>query len=185
MAFMLMLERLSPADRAVFLLREAFDYDYAEIARLVEKSEASCRQIVSRAKARLGPEASPPAAPPTEQAQRIVRRFLDATASGAIRDLLALLTDDAVLYSDGGGRIAAVGRPILGADRISRFFFGVRRWQPAEVEFRFVRVNGRAGALMLVGGQLVNAYSFDVVGDRVRTIFIVRNPDKLQHVPTL
>lgn len=146
MAFMLMLERLSPPERAVFLLREAFDYDYPDIARIVETSEASCRQIVSRAKSRLGPETSVPAAPPTEQAQRIVRRFLDATAGGDVHDRIALLTDDATLIADGGGKVAAVLRPIHGADHISRFFIGVRRWNPAEIEFRFVRVNGRAGA---------------------------------------
>lgn len=181
MAFMLMLERLKPDERAVFLLREAFDYDYADIARIVEKSEPACRQIVSRAKSRLADAALPPA-PPSPRAETIVRQFLNATASGDVRDLLALLTDDATLYADGGGRVVSVGRPIVTADHISRFFVGVQRWKLPDVEFRLARVNGRIGALMFSAGRIVNAFSFEMSGDRIRTIFIVRNPEKLRHV---
>lgn len=180
MAFMLMLERLKPDERAVFLLREAFDYDYTDIARIVEKSEAACRQIVSRAKSRLADAAQPPA--PSPRAETIVRQFLNATASGDVRDLLALLTEDATLYADGGGRVVSVGRPILTADRISRFFVGVQRWKLPDVDFCLARVNGRIGALMFSAGRLVNAFSFEMSGDRIRTIFIVRNPEKLRHV---
>lgn len=183
MAFMLMLERLTPAERAVFLLREVFDYDYADIALIVEKSETACRQIVSRAKSHLcrGDAAH---APPSERAQRIVRQFLAATVSGDVAELMALLTDDATLYSDGGGRVIAAGRPIESADHISRFLAGIRAKQAADahIELHYLPVNGRPGALMFVDRRLRNAYSFDLAGDRIRTIYIVRNPEKLRHL---
>ena len=183
MAFMLMLERLTPDERAVFLLREVFDYDYADIAPIVEKSEAACRQIVSRAKARFGRETSPPT-PPSPRAERIVQQFIKATTSGEVHELVALLTDDATLYTDGGGRVRAAGRPIHTADRISRFFVGVRR-RYGEIPnraFRFARVNGRPGALMTGDNRPINAYTFEFDGDRIRAIYLVRNPDKLRHL---
>lgn len=180
MAFMLMLETLSPVERAVFLLREVFDYDYVDIAPIVGKSESNCRQIVRRAKAQL--IATPPAPPPNEQAHRIVEQFLEATASGEVSDLLALLAEDATLYSDGGGRVAAAGRPIHSADHISRFFVGIRDRRPAETMVRHVQINGRPGVLMSSGGQIYNAVSFDLDGERVRNIYIVRNPEKLRHL---
>lgn len=183
MAFMLVLEKLGPVERAVFLLREVFDYDYADIARIVGKTESNCRQIVRRAKTQLlaTPKPSPP---PSEQAQRIVEHFVAATASGQVTDLLALLTEDATLYSDGGGYVAAAGRPIHSADHISRFFIGIQPRWPADTELRFVGINGRPGVLMLSAGRIYNAVSFDLTGDRVRNIYIIRNPHKLRHLVT-
>lgn len=183
MAFMLMLERLTPDERAVFLLREVFDYDYADIAPIVEKSEAACRQIVSRAKARFGRETSPPT-PPSPRAERIVQQFIKATTSGEVHELVALLTDDATLYTDGGGQVSAAGRPIHTADRISRFFVGIRKRYAEILErvYRFAIVNGRPGALMTERGRLINAYTFEFEGDRIRTVYVVRNPDKLRHL---
>ncbi|MBI3885853.1 MAG: RNA polymerase sigma-70 factor [Opitutae bacterium] len=181
MAFMLLLERLSPPERAVFLLREAFAYDYAEIAGIVDKSEANCRQIVSRARAQLD-RAPPQPAPPSDRAESIVRQFLTATTTGDVRRLLALLTDDATLFSDGGGRVAAAGRPIRSADHISRFFVGIRRRVPVAAEVRLARINGRAGALVLAAGRVTDALSFDLRGQRIHAIFLVRNPEKLRHL---
>lgn len=181
MAFMLMLETLSPAERAVFLLREVFAYDYAEIATMVGKSEANCRQIVRRAKASL-PQATPPAAPPSARAQRVVQKFLAATATGDVSDVLALLTNDAAFYSDGGGQVAAARRPIVGAAAVSRFFVKIRPLRPSEVEVKLVTINGRVGALMSSQGRVFNAVAFDLEGDAIRAIYIVRNPDKLRHL---
>ncbi|HEY0944070.1 MAG TPA: RNA polymerase sigma-70 factor [Opitutaceae bacterium] len=181
MAFMLMLEALSPAERAVFLLREVFDYEYAEIASIVGKSEANCRQIVRRAKSHLPRAVAVPAAP-NDHARRVVQRFLEATTTGQVGDLLALLADDATLYSDGGGRVVAAGRPIESADHISRFFIGIRGGWPADMKLRFTQINGRPGALMTGGGALHNAFSFDVVDGRIQAIYIVRNPEKLRHL---
>ena len=182
MAFMLMLESLGPVERAVFLLREVFDYDYTEIAATVGKSEANCRQIVRRAKVQLQASPRPAPAPPTEQARRLVEKFLAATASGEVRDVLALLAEDSTVFSDGGGRVKAAGRPILGADRVSRFLLGIWPHFVVEMERRFVDISGCPGLLMGLDGQVHYAFSFELAGDRVRNIYIICNPDKLRHL---
>lgn len=186
MAFMLMLEALGPADRAVFLLREVFDYDYAEIAAIVGKSGAACRQIVSRAKTTLrAPVTTPVAQAPTEQARQLVETFLAATASGDIDAVLALLTADSRLLSDGAGKVRAAGLPILGADRISRFLLGVWPRFVGLTERRRIDINGAPGLLMTLDGQVQYAFSFEIADDRVRAIYIICNPDKLRHLGRL
>jgi RNA polymerase sigma-70 factor, ECF subfamily len=181
MAFMLMLETLSPIERAVFLLHNVFEFDYAEIAQMVDKSEAACRQIVSRAKARLAQSRASPK-PPTHHVERIVQQFLTAQRTGSMDDLLALLTEDAVLYADGGGRVPSVGLPIRGADRISRFFVGIRRLLPANLELRVRPVNGTVGILAIVDDHIIQTMSFNIAEDRICAIYIVRNPEKLRHL---
>jgi RNA polymerase sigma-70 factor, ECF subfamily len=181
MAFMVMLETLAPVERALFLLRNVFDFDYAEIAQMVDKTEANCRQIVARAKTRLRESRTSPR-PPTHHVEQIVQQFLTAQRTGNVGDLLALLTEDAVLYSDGGGRVPSVGLPIRGADRISRFFVGIRRLLPANLELRVRPMNGSIGILAIVDDQIIQTMSFDVADDRVRAIYIVRNPEKLRHL---
>lgn len=182
MAFMLLLESLGPVERAVFLLREVFGHDYEDVAAIVGKSEANCRQIVSRAKAQL--EAAPRhAAPPTEQARRLVEAFLAATASGEVKNVLALLAEDSAAYSDGGGRVRAAGRPILGADHVSRFFVGIWPRFALSMEHRPTTINGHPGLVMSKGGQIHYAFSFEIVADRIRAIYLICNPDKLRHLP--
>jgi RNA polymerase sigma-70 factor, ECF subfamily len=181
MAFMLMLESLGPVERAVFLLREVFGYDYADAAAIVEKSEANCRQIVRRARMQL--EASPKtAAPPSEQAQELVEQFLAAVETGEVKKLLAMLAEDAVMYSDGGGRVRAAGRPIVGADHVSRFFVGIWPRLPQDIEWRLASINGRPGFVMYSQGEVVKVCSFDFVDGRVRNVYFVVNPDKLRHL---
>lgn len=183
MAFMMMLESLGPDERAVFLLREVFDYEYAEVAAIVGKKEANCRQIVRRAKAQL--QATPKApAPPTEQARRLVEEFLAAAASGKVDDMLSLLAEESTVYSDGGGRVKAAGRPILGADHVSRFFLGIWPRFVDAMERRLVNINGCPGLVMQSEGKVHYAFSFELAGDRVRNIYIICNPDKLQHLAT-
>lgn len=181
MAFMLLLESLGPTERAVFLLREIFGCDYDEVATVVGKTEANCRQIVRRAKAQLeiAPRSSPP---PTAQAQQLVDAFLAATASGDMSRILALITADCAVYSDGGGRVKAAGRPILGADHTSRFLVGIWPKFVDEMERRRVIINGAPGLLMSLGGQVHYAFSFEVAGDRVRALYIHCNPEKLRHL---
>jgi RNA polymerase sigma-70 factor (ECF subfamily) len=99
-----------------------------------------------------------------------------------LNDLLALLTEDATLYADGGGRVPSVGRPIRGADPISRYFIGIRRLLPANLELRLTSMNGSIGAIVLVDSHVIQTMSFEIVEDRVRTIYIVRNPEKLKRV---
>jgi RNA polymerase sigma-70 factor (ECF subfamily) len=181
MAFMLMLEVLSPVERAAFLLRNVFDYDYSEIAEIVNKSETNCRQIASRAKARLEQSAGPQT-PPSRQAERIVQQFLAARSGGSVSDLLALLTEDATRYADGGGRVPSASRPIRTANHVSRFLIGIRDRLTKEAEVRLARVNGQVGALIIAEGRLTDVMSFDIEAGRVRAIYIVRNPKKLRHL---
>lgn len=181
MAFMLMLESLGPDERAVFLLREVFDYDYAAVAAIVEKTEANCRQIVRRAKTSL--QAAPKASgPPTARARQLVEAFLAAAASGKAEGMLALLADDSTVYSDGGGRVKAAGRAIVGADHVSRFFTGIWPRFMADMERRFVEINGSPGLLMSSQGQVQYAFAFEMDEGRARNIYIVCNPDKLRHL---
>jgi RNA polymerase sigma-70 factor (ECF subfamily) len=181
MAFLVMLEELEPAERAVFLLREAFDYDYAEIAQIVGKSEAACRKIVSRAKGHFaqGERAS---AAPSPQAEQVVQRFMTACATGNVGELLAVLTEDAVLYADGGGRVRSVLRPIRSADHISRFFAAIHRRFPSSAPVMITRVNGEVGTMTrrADGNLSISAFAFE--GDRIRAIYTVSNPEKLGHV---
>ncbi|RYD66127.1 MAG: RNA polymerase sigma-70 factor [Verrucomicrobiaceae bacterium] len=181
-AFMMMLEDLAPVDRAVFLLREAFGHDYDSIATIVGKSAASCRQIVSRAKTRFNkvPDLKPTA---TEEAERLVREFVQATQTGELAELISLLTDDAVLYSDGGGKVRAALLPILGPDRIARMFIGLRRfYADGPPPARFVRINGSPGVLVRGGDGNLSAMTFALEGDKVKAVYVIRNPDKLAGV---
>jgi RNA polymerase sigma-70 factor, ECF subfamily len=181
MAFMLMLESLGPVERAVFLLREVFGYDYVDAAAIVGKSEANCRQIVRHARMQL--EASPKtAARPSEQAQELVEQFLAAVETGEVKKLLAMLAEDAVMYSDGGGRARAAGRPIVGADHVSRFFVGIWPRLPEDIEWRLASINGRPGFVMYSREEVVKVCSFDFVDGRVRNVYFVVNPDKLRHL---
>lgn len=184
MAFMLMLESLGPLGRAVFLLREVFAYDYADIAAIVGKSEANCRQIVSRAKVSLQGNARPASAP-TEQARRLVEHFLAATASGDVNQMLALLAEESTVLSDGGGRVKAAGRAIIGADHVSRFLLGIWPRFMAGVTPRIVNINGSPGFLVVADGQVHYALSFEITADRVQSVYIFCNPDKLRHLAGL
>lgn len=183
MAFMLMLEKLSPVDRAVFLLREAFGHDYPAISEITGKSEPACRQIVSRAREKLGqrPAIAPTA---TQEAERLVKEFLSAAQSGELSDLLALLTGDAVLYSDGGGKVRAALLPIYGADRISRMFIGLRRLGTEDSPPpHFVLINGSPGVIIRHPDASLSAMTFAFEGSRIRAVYMVRNPDKLARIP--
>jgi len=181
MAFMLILESLGPTERAVFLLREVFDYDYADVAAIVDKSEANCRQIVRRAKVEL--QAHPkPSAPPTEQARHLVERFVAASTTGDVNSVLALLAEEPTIYSDGGGKVKAVRQPIRGLDFVSRFLVGVWPRFLAPMERQFVDINGSPGLVMRSHGQVRYAFSFETAHDRVRNIYVISNPDKLRHL---
>lgn len=183
MAFMLMLEQLSPIERAVFLLREAFDFDYPEIARVVDKSEANCRQLVSRARRTMTQVRSEPASePPLANAEHVVQKFLQACATGSLSDLLAVLTEDVVLYTDGGGRVRSALRPIHTSDRVGRFMLGIRKRGAFNSVTQRVLVNGEPGFAMrrMDGALSITAFAFE--GDRIRAIYMVNNPDKLIRV---
>ncbi len=183
-AFMVLLERLSPRQRAAFLLREVFGFEYADIANALQSTEASARQLVVRARQHL--EAGRPrfSAQP-RQADQLTRRFLDACAGGTIEGVLALLADDAVAWADGGGKFAAARRPVTGADRVARFVTSVvRKWRGSG-EVRIASVSGSIGLVFHAGGRLraVLSVAAAATGDRVDRVFIMVNPDKLNPSP--
>jgi RNA polymerase sigma-70 factor (ECF subfamily) len=185
MAFLVLLESLSPVERAVFLLREVFDYEYAEIASLVGKSEANCRQISRRARQSVAArrprfESSP------EQEERLIEGFLQASLSGDMEALLELLSDDVTLYSDGGGKTRAALRPIYGADYVARFLAGTLRNIPPGFAVRQTRVNGRPGLVGYFGNGSPHSFvSVEVAEGSIRAIRLVVNPEKLGNVPPL
>ncbi|AHF92308.1 RNA polymerase sigma24 factor [Opitutaceae bacterium TAV5] len=186
MAFMLMLEELSPVERAVFLLREVFDHDYADIARIVDKSEAACRQIVSRTKTRLARrEVTPSPAPSSSETEPLVRQFLEACATGNLEKLLTLLAPDAVLYTDGGGRVKSALRPIRSALYIGRFLVGIREHASVGAHHRPVLINGDPGTLTRRRDGILTASAFSIEGGRIRAIYMVSNPEKLHGVPAM
>ena len=183
MAFMVMLERLSPAERAVLLLREVFDYKYADIATALGLSEANCRQILRRAQQHvlaLRPRFSASA----EEHDELLERFRQAAASGDMSRLLALLSDDVMLHSDGGGKGAAVPNVVRGSDRIARGVVGsFGKLVPKDLTQRIVAINGRSAIVSYQNGQPHSVVTMDVGGGRIHAIYIVTNPDKLAHLP--
>jgi RNA polymerase sigma-70 factor (ECF subfamily) len=185
MAFLVLLESLTPTERAVFLLREVFDYDYDEISRLVGKSEANCRQIAHRARGYVAArrprfERSP------EQEERLTGSFLEACMDGDMEGLLELLAEDIVLWSDGGGKVRAALNPIRGSDRVARFFMGILGKAPPGLVVRQTRVNGQPGIIgYYANGQPQSVTTFDIAEERIRAIHILVNPEKLGNVPGL
>lgn len=178
-AFLLLLERLSPTERAAYLLREVFDYDYADVAAALNKSEAACRQLVSRARKHVGQDRAR-FAPAPERQQDLLDSFLGAMKSGAVENLAMLLSEDAELWSDGGGKVLAARNVIHGAGNVARFLHGV--WQRAwtEQNVKLVAVNGGPGLLLGEAGRLESVVTFGLAPDgRIAAIYVVRNPDKL------
>ena len=179
-AFLVLLERLAPTERAVFLLREVFELDFVEIAKSIGKSEANTRQILTRARGRLR-DSRPRFTVSPRESEDIVRRFRHASVTGNLDQLMAVLHADATLVADGGGKASAATRPVLGADRIAKFLFGYAgkaHW--SESDFQLVTINGAPGLLMRHPLAGDGAYSFDIVNGRIRTIYVVRNPNKLR-----
>jgi RNA polymerase sigma-70 factor (ECF subfamily) len=183
MAFMLILEALSPAERAVFLLREVFDYSYEEIAGIVQRSEENCRQIFARAKRHIdaGKRRFEPS--PAKRAE-IAQRFFAACEKGELSGLVELLAADAAFHGDGGGKVAAFTRPVVGADRVSRLLAGVfAKFEEAGVRIERVEVNGQPGAKFLDRSDSVFAvWALDVADGKVQCVRSVVNPEKLRHL---
>ena len=182
MAMMVVLESLTPDERAVFVLREVFAFGHDEIAQAIGKSPAAVRQIAHRARSGRGPAARPglPVPQQTPQAQLVAERFLRATATGELTDLLDVLAPDVVLTGDGGGKVSLNRRPVVTADKVGRFLLGVRaKGGGGDIRFDPVLVNGRPGVLAYLDGALDTVMTWDVVDDRIAAIYLVRNPDKV------
>jgi RNA polymerase sigma-70 factor (ECF subfamily) len=184
MAFLVLLESLSPVERAVFLLREVFDYGYDQIATIVGKSEDNCRQIAVRARRHVDAK-RPRFEASRARREELARRFFDAVARQDESALVELLADDVVVYTDGGGAAAALPRPVYGRERVTRVLLGrLARGQELGVAgVRAAAINGQPGALLLDGeGRAVVAIALDVADDRIQTVRAISNPDKLRHL---
>ncbi len=181
LSFLAVLERLGPVDRAVFLLREVFATPYDEIAEIVDRSEAACRQIARRARERVRTE-RPKFEMPSERTGELVAAFGAALLSGDPRQLSVLLADDVVHVSDGGADHHAARRPVVGAENVARFMVNLAKRFPAHGEIEVLEFNGEPGFLALVDGEPVTLVALGFDGDHVRRVSAVVNPDKLSEV---
>ena len=182
MAFLVLLERLTPQERAAFLLREVFDSDYSQIARVLDSTEAAARQLVHRAKVRVGEGRPRFEASPVEQ-RELATRFFTAVRDGDLSRLEEMLASDVVFQADGGGKVSAARRPIVGADAVARALVGI--WQKANQMLGggwggyVSSINGEAALLAMVHGRLNGVFVVSTHEGRISAIRVVRNPDKL------
>ncbi|MFZ3498351.1 RNA polymerase sigma factor SigJ [Streptomyces sp. 5.8] len=188
MAFLVLLEALSPVERAVFMLREVFGYAYPEVARATGKSEANCRQIFARARKRIAAEGrtADSAPPPARRAEgeELARTFFEAAAGGEMDALLDMLAPDVVYHGDGGGKVRAVARSVTEPHRVGQLLIrGLRRLRSLGASLRPAVVNGRPGALIVdAEGRVASVVELDIVDGVVRAVHTVSNPDKLGHL---
>src|SRR5499427_5801713 len=165
MAFLVLLESLTPVERAAFLLHEVFDYDYTEIAGMIGKTEASCRHMVHRAK------------------ERITSQFLKTAQNGDVAGLMALFADDAVMISDGGGKVRAALNPVRGPGAIARFVMGVlKKIESLSPTYSLTEINGQPAFVTSISGENISAAILDIQDGLVQKMFIVANPDKLRTI---
>jgi len=182
-AFLVMLERLTPLERAVVVLREVFDYDYAEIAGMLDKTETACRKILSRAKKKLGARAAQPAPRRPQGEQELVRRWVSAIASGRIGDILDLIAEDAVHVTDGGGKTRAAINPIYGRKRVAALLETLANRRFKDARLYAARFNGSTGIAAVQDGRLVGVICFDWNADgTVQNLYAVLNPEKLERL---
>ncbi len=182
LAFLVLLEQLQPFERAVFLLREVFAYEFAEIATMLDKSEVACRRSFSRAKKHLS-EHRPrfPASPETHR--QMLTGFLQAAQSGDMIPLMDLLAEHVTLWADAGGKIKqAALRPIVGRDAVARFSLGTVRFLPADYQVELAEVNGQAAVIIRTSGQALFVLSIEVEAGHIQAIRIIANPEKLARI---
>ena len=179
LAVLVVLESLSPLERAVFVLREAFGYPYAEIAALLDRGEAAVRQLAGRARRHVE-ERRPRSEVDPAQRRDLTERFLAAAAEGDLAGLMSLLAPDVRLVSDSGGKAKAPVRILHSADKVGRFIVGVAAKSAPDLSARLVEVNGGLAVLTLSGGKPDSVFQVDVADGRVTTVYVVRNPDKLR-----
>jgi RNA polymerase sigma-70 factor (ECF subfamily) len=180
-AFLALLERLAPEERAAFLLHEVFEADYTEIATALGKSEAACRQIVSRAGHRVR-DGRPRKRVSTRERERLIDAFMRAVQLRDRDALLALFAEEATLTADGGGKAKAAHKIVRGGPSVARFLLGVLRRAESQLELRKIAVNGETGVALLVHGQLMSVISLRTDGSRIVGLYNVLNPDKLRNV---
>ena len=184
MAFMMVMERLTPEERAAWLLHEAFDFAHAEVGQMLGKSSVAVRQLVSRGRRHLD-AAKPRFAVDRAQAEALAAQFLGAVATGDLAALTQLLAADATLHSDGGGKVSAARHDVRSAEHVARFLIGVSSKMPADLTVRAVTLNGAPSVLLRAAGRSVGTMTLGLDQGRVITVYIVRNPDKLARLDQL
>jgi RNA polymerase sigma-70 factor (ECF subfamily) len=179
LAFLVLLERLTPLERAVYLLHEVFDHSHAEVAAMVGKDEAACRQLLHRARAHVS-ERRPRFAPSRSEHQRLLTGFLGAVQAGDLDGLRGMLASDAIAWSDGGGKRLAARNLVHGADAVARLFVGLARKPGAQYELELAEVNGWPAVILKQGGQVSDVVGIETDGAIIYAVHVVSNPDKLQ-----
>jgi len=191
MAFLVLLETLSPVERAVFMLREVFGYDYQAVARITGKTEVNCRQIFTRARQHIAAGGSAGGAVPAParraEGEELARRFFDAAEGGDMDALLSMLAPDVVFQGDGGGKAQAIGKPLAGREQVLRLLGGLfRRGRLIGASLTLAKINGQPGAVTYdAEGRVINVFVLDIADGMVQTIRSVVNPDKLGHLGTV
>jgi RNA polymerase sigma factor (sigma-70 family) len=178
MAFLVVLEELTPAERVAFILHDVFRYPFAEVGRIVGRTPAACRQLASSARRRIRAAQAPPS--PTAQQASVVRAFKEAWEAKDIGALIGLLDPDATAIADSGGRVLAFLDPIEGGEQIARAWIEIVRNAPADVTFLERTVNGQPGLVAQQDGRILTVFAFEITGDRIRHIWAIRNPEKLR-----
>lgn len=183
MALLVVLDELTPVQRAVFILREIFDYEYAAIAGMINKSESHCRKIAQRARDRIR-ENKPHFEGNIPEQHKLVKAFLEAVKGGDLSEIESLLAEEAILYSDGGGKVTAARKPVAGAEKIAKFLLGIQKHGPPASEWSidFREINGAPGFILRLNGEVYNVWSFHIEDDKIQNIYVVLNPDKLDHL---
>jgi RNA polymerase sigma factor (sigma-70 family) len=182
MAFLIVLESMTPAERVAFILHDVFRYSFAEVAQIVGRSPAACRQLASSARRRIGTAQAP--ATPTAQRAETVRNFKRAWEAKDINALIGLLDPDATATADGGGLALTFLRPIHGGEQIARAWVELASRATSSTTLLERTVNGQPGLVIQQDGVTVTVFAFDVAGDRIKHIWVMRNPDKLRTWPT-
>jgi RNA polymerase sigma factor (sigma-70 family) len=175
-ALMVVLETMTPAERVAFVLHDVFSVPFPEIAQIVGRTSAACRQLAASARARVRTAQS--RSVPRDEHDRVVRAFGAAGRSGDLRGLIAVLDPDVVLYSDGGGRVTAARNPVRGASRVARFLLGTMRKRP-DLEAIRQETNDGLGVVLWSEGRIIGVLTFEARGGRIATVRMVLNPDKL------
>lgn len=181
MAFLVLLESLSPLERAVFLLREVFEYDYSHIAAIVEKSEANCRQLVHRARQYLAAR-RPRFEPSVTQKEQLLHHFIEACTAGDVAALEGMLAADVVVYGDGGGKLPSSPRPVEGRERARRLLLGGLKQFPAGATVSLVRANGQPAIAVMAEGVPFSLTLPDIRDGQICAIYTIFNPDKLSQL---
>jgi RNA polymerase sigma-70 factor, ECF subfamily len=180
-ALLAVLQRLSPVERVVFFLRNAFDLTFEEIVPVVRRDAVTCRKIFSRARAHILLE-RPRFIVDRERHRTLLRSFIEAARGGDTARLVSLLHDDAVLHGDGGGKALATKKPVVGSIAVAHFIIAVTRTLASDVSVEETDLNGAPGLVVKAGGRLVVAILIDTDGERIHSVFAVANPDKLNAI---